>query len=312
MDHSRIISIVIPAFNEALNIPKIITEIDLVFKDIDYNFELFFVDDGSTDNTINVLKSEAAKNPSVKYIELSRNFGKDQALKAGIDIAKGIALITIDADLQHPPALIKEMIQKWEAGFEVIYAYRKENNPDASLKNKIGSRLFYKIVNQMSDINLEDGIADYRLMDRKVIDSLLKINESELFLRGMVKWIGFKQIGIPYVPEQRFAGESTYSVKALIKLALHGITSFSVKPLYSAIYLGFIFSGLSLLYFPYIVYSWINNYEVAGWTSMIMTVVFFGGINLIILGIIGIYVGKMFLQSKNRPTYIIRDTNIAP
>ncbi len=310
MDNSRLISIIIPAFNEALNIPKIINEISMVFEDLNYNFEMIFVDDGSTDDTINVLKKEASQNPLVKYIELSRNFGKDQALKAGIDIAKGVALITIDADLQHPPKLIKKMIEKWEAGFEVIYAYREENNPDASLKNKIGSRLFYKIVNKMSDINLENGIADYRVMDRKVIDTLLKINESELFLRGMVKWIGFKQIGIPYIPEQRFAGQSTYSIKSLIILALHGITSFSVKPLYTAIYLGFIFSGLSLLYLPYIIYSWINGYEVAGWTSMIMTVVFFGGINLIILGIIGIYVGKMFLQSKNRPTYIIRETNI--
>jgi polyisoprenyl-phosphate glycosyltransferase len=162
----------------------------------------------------------------------------------------------------------------------------------------------------MSDITLENGIADYRLLDRKVVNALVKINEYELFLRGMVKWIGFKQIGIPYVPEQRFAGESNYSIKALFKLALHGITSFSIKPLYSAIYLGFIFSLLSLLYFPYVIYSWMMNYDVAGWTSLIMTIVFFGGLNLIILGIVGIYIGKMFLQSKNRPSYIVRDSNL--
>lgn len=310
MDSRKLISIVIPAFNEALNIPKIITEIKLVFDDLPYQFETVFVDDGSSDATIDVLKSESEKNTFVKYIELSRNFGKDQALKAGIDFAKGAALVTIDADLQHPPALIKEMIAKWEAGYEVIYAFRKENNPDASLKNKLGSKLFYQIVNRMSDITLENGIADYRLLDRKVVNALVKINEYELFLRGMVKWIGFKQIGIPYVPEQRFAGESNYSIKALFKLALHGITSFSIKPLYSAIYLGFIFSLLSLLYFPYVIYSWMMNYEVAGWTSLIMTIVFFGGLNLIILGIVGIYIGKMFLQSKNRPSYIVRDSNL--
>jgi polyisoprenyl-phosphate glycosyltransferase len=310
MDSRKLISIVIPAFNEALNIPKIITEIKLVFDDLPYQFETVFVDDGSSDATIDVLKSESEKNTFVKYIELSRNFGKDQALKAGIDFAKGAALVTIDADLQHPPALIKEMIAKWEAGYEVIYAFRKENNPDASLKNKLGSKLFYQIVNRMSDITLENGIADYRLLDRKVVNALVKINEYELFLRGMVKWIGFKQIGIPYVPEQRFAGESNYSIKALFKLALHGITSFSIKPLYSAIYLGFIFSLLSLLYFPYVIYSWMMNYDVAGWTSLIMTIVFFGGLNLIILGIVGIYIGKMFLQSKNRPSYIVRDSNL--
>jgi polyisoprenyl-phosphate glycosyltransferase len=310
MDSRKLISIVIPAFNEALNIPKIITEIKLVFDDLPYQFETVFVDDGSSDATIDVLKIESEKNTFVKYIELSRNFGKDQALKAGIDFANGDALVTIDADLQHPPALIKEMVAKWEAGYEVIYAFRKENNPDASLKNKLGSKLFYQIVNRMSDITLENGIADYRLLDRKVVNALVKINEYELFLRGMVKWIGFKQIGIPYVPEQRFAGESNYSIKALFKLALHGITSFSIKPLYSAIYLGFIFSLLSLLYFPYVIYSWMMNYEVAGWTSLIMTIVFFGGLNLIILGIVGIYIGKMFLQSKNRPSYIVRDSNL--
>lgn len=310
MDTIKLISIVIPAFNEALNIPKIISEIKLVFDDLPYQFETVFVDDGSSDATIELLKSESEKNTFVKYIELSRNFGKDQALKAGIDFAKGDALVTIDADLQHPPALIKEMIAKWESGYEVIYAFRKENNPDASLKNKLGSKLFYQIVNRMSDITLENGIADYRLLDRKVVNALVKINEYELFLRGMVKWIGFKQVGIPYVPEQRFAGESNYSIKALFKLALHGITSFSIKPLYSAIYLGFIFSLLSLLYFPYVIYSWLMNYEVAGWTSLIMTIVFFGGLNLIILGIVGIYIGKMFLQSKNRPSYIVRDSNL--
>jgi polyisoprenyl-phosphate glycosyltransferase len=310
MGDSRLISIVIPAFNEALNIPKIIAEMKTVFEGLSYQYEMIFIDDGSIDDTVAVLKKEASINSNVYFIELSRNFGKDQALKAGIDLAKGDALVTIDADLQHPPKLIIEMIEKWENGFEVIYAHRKENNPDASFKNKIGSKLFYKIINKMSDINLENGIADYRLMDRKVVNALVKINEYELFLRGMVKWIGFKQVGIPYVPEQRFAGESTYSIKSLVMLALHGITSFSIKPLYSAIYLGFVFSLLTLLYFPYVVYSWYAGLEVAGWTSLIMTVVFFGGLNLIILGITGIYIGKMFLQSKNRPSYIIRDSNL--
>jgi glycosyltransferase involved in cell wall biosynthesis len=206
------ISIVIPCFNEALNIPKIISEIDLVFLTLDYSYEIILVDDGSIDNTVEVFLLQATINSNVKYIEFSRNFGKDQALKAGIDAASGDALVTIDSDLQHPPQLIKDMIEKWEAGYEVIYAFRKQNNPDASFKNKIGSRVFYKLVNYLSDINLEDGIADYRLIDKKVIKALVNINEYELFLRGMVKWIGFKQIGIPYVPEQRFAGESTYSV----------------------------------------------------------------------------------------------------
>ncbi|EKT3956853.1 glycosyltransferase family 2 protein [Flavobacterium psychrophilum] len=304
------ISIVIPCFNESLNISKIINEIENVFAEITYDFELIFVDDGSIDDSVSILKTEAENKSFVKYIEFSRNFGKDQALKAGIDIAKGDALVTIDADLQHPPALIKEMIKKWENGYEVIYAFRKENNPDASFKNRIGSKVFYKLVNYLSDINLENGIADYRLMDKKVIKSLKNINEYELFLRGMVKWIGFKQIGIPYIPEQRFAGESTYSIKLLIKLALHGITSFSTKPLYLSIYLGFLLSGIGFLFYcTYVFYSLFYSLAISGWASVIFTIVFFGGLNLIVLGIVGIYVGKIFMQSKGRPNYLIKETN---
>lgn len=305
------ISIVIPCFNEALNIPKIISEIDLVFLTLDYSYEIILVDDGSIDNTVEVFLLQATINSNVKYIEFSRNFGKDQALKAGIDAASGDALVTIDADLQHPPQLIKDMIEKWEAGYEVIYAFRKQNNPDASFKNKIGSRVFYKLVNYLSDINLEDGIADYRLIDKKVIKALVNINEYELFLRGMVKWIGFKQIGIPYVPEQRFAGESTYSIKALMKLALHGIISFSTKPLYISIFLGLSLAGLGFLfYFVYVFYSLYYHLAISGWASLIFTIVLFGSLNLIVLGIVGIYVGKLFIQSKNRPNYLIRDTNL--
>ncbi len=304
------ISIIIPCFNEELNISKIISEIILVFKEIAFEFEIIFIDDGSSDNSVEKLKIESSENSFVKYIELSRNFGKDAALKAGIDVANGDALITIDADLQHPPVLIKQMIKKWELGYEVVYAYRKKNNPDASLKNKIGSRLFYKLVNTLSDINLEDGIADFRLIDRIVIDSLKRINENEIFLRGMVKWIGFKQIGIPYVPEQRFSGKSTYSTKALLKLAMHGITSFSTKPLYISIFLGISISVFATIFYViYIFYSLHFDSAISGWSSVIFTIVLFGGLNLIVLGIIGIYVGKLFMQSKNRPNYLIRSTN---
>lgn len=311
MNDPKKIAIIIPCFNEAQNIPKIITEIENVFLSLPYIFEIIFVDDGSTDNSILVLKEAVRQYKFVKFIEFSRNFGKDQALKAGIDFAAADAIVTIDADLQHPPILIAEMISKWENGYEVIYAFRKENNPDASLKNKIGSKVFYKIVNYLSDINLENGIADFRLIDKKVISSLKNINEYELFLRGMVKWIGFKQIGIPYKPEQRFAGESNYSVKALVKLALHGITSFSTKPLFLSIFIGLTSSAIAFLfYLIYVFDSIYYGYAISGWASVIFTIVIFGSLNLVMLGIIGIYVGKIFIQSKNRPNYIIRETNI--
>lgn len=307
---NKLISIVVPAYNEADNIPHIVSALKDTFIAQNYRYEIIIVDDGSKDKSVEIAREISLSDPTVKYIEFSRNFGKDQALKAGIDLAKGDALVTIDADMQHPPSLILEMIAQWEIGYEIIYAYRQEKNPDAKLKNKIGSRLFYKLVNVLSDINLEDGIADYRLIDQKVIRTLAELKEYELFLRGMVKWIGFKQIGIPYTPSTRLIGETNYPIKSLIKLALHGITSFSVKPLYTAVYLGFFFSLASVLYIPYVLYSFFANLEVSGWASVIMTIVFFGGLQLIILGIIGIYVGKMFMQTKNRPNYIIRSTNI--
>ncbi|SDH16081.1 dolichol-phosphate mannosyltransferase [Pedobacter terrae] len=307
---NKLVSIIIPAYNESANIPHIINAVKDTFTNQLYNYEIIIIDDGSKDNSIDIAREISLNDLTVKFIELSRNFGKDQALKAGIDLATGDALVTIDADMQHPPSLILEMIHQWELGYEVVYAYRQEKNPHAKLKNKIGSKLFYKLVNFLSDINLEDGIADYRLIDKKVIKTLSQISEYELFLRGMVKWIGFKQIGIPYTPSPRLIGESTYQIKTLIKLALHGITSFSVKPLYTAVYLGFFLSFSSILYIPYVIYSFLANIEVSGWASIIMTIVFFGGLQLIILGIIGIYVGKMFMQTKNRPNYIIRSTNI--
>lgn len=304
------ISIIIPCYNEALNIEVVTHEIENVFIDLVYDFELIFVDDGSQDETLSILKSLAMKKTCIKYITFSRNFGKDHALKAGIDMAGGNAVVTIDADLQHPPRLLREMIKYWEDGFEVIYAYRKEENPDASYKNRVGSKLFYKLINKLSEINLENGIADYRLIDEKVVNALRSVNEYELFLRGMVKWVGFKQIGIPYIPEQRFAGESTYSVKSLLKLALHGITSFSTKPLDLSIYIGILLSGIgSFLYVGYIIYSLYYKLAISGWASVIFTIVFFGGLNLTVLGIVGIYVGKIFMQSKGRPNYIIRETN---
>lgn len=308
----KLISVVIPAYNEEDNIPNIVNKIEDVFQSMDYKYEIILVDDGSKDKTYETLKNIALIKENVFFIEFSRNFGKDQALKAGIDNCRGDLLITLDADMQHPPELMKVMVKKWEEGYEIVYAFRESENPDAKLKNRIGSKLFYTLLNYLSDIKVENGIADYRLMDKKAVEELKKIGEYELFLRGMIKWIGFRQIGIPYTPDNRTYGNSNYSITSLIYLALHGVTSFSIKPLYGAVYLGFTFSLASIIYLPYVLYSHFAGLEVSGWASLIMTIVFFGGLQLIILGIIGIYVGKMFMQTKNRPNYIIRSTNLKP
>ncbi|MCZ4221673.1 glycosyltransferase family 2 protein [Pedobacter rhodius] len=305
----KLVSIVIPAYNEADNIFVIAESIKKVFTTINYDYELIIVDDGSADDTLEKVKNYAATADNIFFLEFSKNFGHQLAVKAGMDNAFGDCVISMDCDMQHPPEVIPEMLKKWEEGFEVVYTIRAEDT-NLSKGKRNSSSMFYKILNSLSDIELEAGAADFRLLDQKVVNVFRNFHENEPFLRGLVKWLGFKQHAIRYNPAVRFSGKSKYTLKKMFRLALHGVTSFSIKPLYSAVYLGFILSFASILYIPYIIYAFVNNVEVSGWASVIMTIVFFGGLQLIILGIIGIYVGKMFMQSKNRPNYIIRSTNI--
>jgi dolichol-phosphate mannosyltransferase len=307
---NQLISIIIPAFNEEKNLSIVAAAIEKVFAAIPYRYEIIFIDDGSADNTVAVLKQLAAKNDCIKYILFSRNFGKDNALSAGLQKANGDAIVTIDADMQHPPEMIVQMVALWQQGNEVVYTYREDKNEHASSFNKLGSSLFYKTINRLSDIELEDGTADYRLIDRKVVDVLNALPENDPFYRGLVKWVGFTQKSIPYTPNERSFGETKYSRRALTRLALRGITSFSTKPLNIAIYLGFTFSLLSLLYIPYAILSLYFGWDaLSGWASIIVTIAFFGGLQLMILGIIGLYLGKLFMQNKQRPHFIIKETN---
>jgi glycosyltransferase involved in cell wall biosynthesis len=305
------LSIVIPAYNEENNINHLVAELDKSLTTTGYDYEYIFVNDGSKDNTLGELKTLAANHPNVFYIELSKNFGKDYALKAGIDMAKGAAVITMDADLQHPPHLLPQMLKYWEDGYDIVYTYREDSNPHVGSFQKFGSKLFYKGINAMSDITLENGISDFRLLDEKVVRELKQIREYEIFFRGMVKWIGFLQIGIPYTPAARHNGEASYSFFKLVKLAVGSIMAFSVRPLYIATGLGLFFSLSALLYIPYIFISYFYGFDaVSGWASLIATVAFFGGLQLLVLGIIGSYLGKIFVQTKHRPNYIIRSTNL--
>ncbi len=303
------ISIIIPCHNEEANISCIVTEINKITESLRYEFELIFIDDGSTDNTIYAIKAQSLLYDNIFYIEFSRNFGKDQALRAGFALAKGDAVITIDADLQHPPALFKDLIEEWKNGYEVVYTFRKENNPHAKWSQKICSKLFYKGLNFLSSVKLEQGISDFRLLDKKVVQILNKIDEQEIFYRGMIKWIGFKQIGISYTPFERLNGDASYSFLKLLKLAVNSILSFSIKPLLIASVLGVVFMLLSFLYIPYILISYFNGNAVSGWTSIIATIVFFSSMQLLILGIMCIYISKLFIQNKQRPNFIISNTN---
>ncbi|MDB5115077.1 MAG: glycosyltransferase [Mucilaginibacter sp.] len=305
------LSIVIPAYNEEKNISFLVSELNRALISTGYDFEYIFVNDGSQDNTLDEIKIQAQLHSNVFYIELSKNFGKDYALKAGIDIAQGDAVITMDADLQHPPHLLPQMLKLWEEGYDIVYTYREDANPHVKGYQKAASKLFYKGINALSDIKLENGISDFRLLDEKVVNELKQIDEYEIFFRGMIKWVGFLQIGIPYTPAKRYTGNASYSFFKLAKLAIGSIMAFSVRPLYIATGLGLLFSVSALLYIPYILISYFAGYDaVSGWASLIATVAFFGGLQLLVLGIIGSYLAKIFMQTKHRPNYIVRSTNL--
>ncbi len=303
------ISIVVPVCNEKANIKVLISSLKDIFATLPYTYNITFVDDGSNDGTLEEIKQYATNNDHIFYIGLARNFGHQNALKAGLDMANGDAVIMMDGDMQHPPELIPEMLQQWETGYDVVYTIRKDHKELPLMKRKT-SNMFYNLINNLSDIELEQGTADFRLLDRKLVDVFRQFKEADLFMRGLVKWMGFNQIGIEYEPALRTEGQSKYTVKRMIRFALQGITSFSTRPLYLAAYLGFLFSLLSLLYIPYIIYSYYFGHLISGWASMIATIAFFGGLQLMILGIIGIYLGKLFMQSKQRPLYIVKESNL--
>jgi dolichol-phosphate mannosyltransferase len=303
------LSIVIPTFNEEGNIEILYSKLIETLTPLELDeFEFIFVDDGSQDRSLEIVKKLSIDDPRVKYISFSRNFGHQPALKAGLDHAQFAGVVSLDADLQHPVELIPEMIEKWKNGAEVVYTKRK----DVSLPwfKRTTSKLFYRIINTLSQIKLEDGVADFRLLDQKVIHALRAYKESNLFIRGLIPALGFKQESIDYTPHKRFAGETKYSFSKMIRFALTGITSLSAKPLYFSIYFGVFFAMLAFIYGLYAIYIFAFGHEaIPGWTSIIASILLIGGIQLIMIGIIGIYLGKVFAQSKGRPNYIIAEKN---
>ncbi len=303
------LEIILPAHNEEGNIRPIYDAIVQVLSSTNYRYTILFVDDGSTDDTLSRIKELANGDSKVKYLELSRNFGHQNAIKAGLDSTNADVVVMMDCDLQHPPSLLNELLNKYEQGYDIVRTIRIENETAGFIKRK-ASNLFYQFLNQLSDITLEQGSADFRLISGKAIDYLRAFNEYDLFYRGLVKWIGFKQISLEYQPEQRLSGETKYSFKKMISFGLKGFTSFSTKPLYFAAYLGMIFSLLSTLSIPYIIHAFYTGSQVPGWASVIAAIVFFGGLNLMILGIIGIYMSKLFTHIKSRPHYIIKGSNL--
>ncbi len=303
------VALVVPLFNEEDSISTLIAAIHVAFSKLPYTYNIILVDDGSRDSSLQVVQEIALHDNRVNYISFSRNFGHQNALKAGLDHADADCVISMDADMQHPPSMIPEMLQKWEEGFDVVYTVRK-NTDGLSRMKKRSSSMFYQLLNWLSEVDVEVGTPDFRLISRPVLKVLQDLNEYDLFYRGLVKWVGFKQIAVEYEENLRMAGKSKYTFKKMFRLALQGITSFSIRPLYAAAYLGFFSTIASLLYIPYTAYSYFFGHVINGWTSVIVTIAFFGGLQLTILGIIGIYLGKLFMQAKGRPLYIVKETNL--
>lgn len=300
------ISVIIPVFNEETNIEQLLIRLDSVFSSNIGHVEVIFVDDGSTDNTAGVLKTRANSLKWLRLIELSRNFGNQAAVTAGLDHCSGDCAVIIDGDLQDPPEVIPKMIEKWQEGYEVVYAQRQKRKGETFFK-RASAAFFYRLLQRMTDVDIPKDTGDFRLIDRKVIEALAQMPERNRFLRGMVSWAGFRQTSVPYEREERFSGETKYPFFKMLKFALTGITSFSFLPLQLASYFGFFISGISFIAAIYVLYlKYFTDRTIQGWTSMMIALLFLGGIQLITLGIIGEYIGRMSDEVKQRPAYLIR------
>ena len=306
--NSGMISLVIPAFNEEENLSVLVHRLIAVMDQYD-SYEILIVDDGSTDQTRHVLRQLSQEYPVVRFLSFSRNFGHQMALRAGYDNARGEAVICLDADLQHPPELIPALIDKWREGYEVVYTVRQPD-PKLSWSKRTTSKYFYSLLRTVSNLKIEDGAADFRLLDRKVVNTLKQFKENDLFLRGAISWVGFRQCRILYEPAARYAGRSKYSVRKMLHLAAMGITSFSTRPLYLSVLFGFgMFLFASLFGAETLYEHYFTNETVSGWTTLVLLMVLIGGVQFIMIGIIGVYLGKTFVEVKGRPAYIIGDTS---
>lgn len=304
------ISVIIPIYNEELNIRNLYDRLKSVLSGITSSHEFIFVNDGSKDRSIFLIKELAKQDSSVKYINFSRNFGHQIAVTAGLDHCIGNAVVIIDADLQDPPELIVEMYQKMKEGYEVVYAKRRSRQGESFLK-KFTAKLFYRTLGSLTSISIPVDTGDFRIMDKKIVDVLKKMPEQQKFLRGQISWIGFNQTFVEYDRSERQGGKTGYTYKKMIRLALDGITSFSNAPLKFASITGFIVSGIAFLIMLYALYSrFILKDYVAGWTSIILSVMFIGGIQLVTIGIIGEYVSRISTNVRNRPLYIVRESSI--
>ena len=308
----RRISILVPCYNEQDSLPLFYDELNRIMTDArlsGYEWEMLFVNDGSKDNTLAVLKLLREKDERVSYIDLSRNFGKEKAMLAGFDYVTGDFMIIMDADLQDPPSLIPEMVEWWEQGFDDVYAKRKTRGEESFIRKSF-SLLFYRILQKMTKIEVLQNVGDFRLLDRSCINALKSLRESERYTKGMFCWIGFRKKELLFDRGDRVAGKSAWNFWSLLSLAIEGITSFTTSPLRISSIIGFIVSIAAFLYMIFIVVKTIlYGDSVQGFPTLICVILFLGGIQLISIGILGEYIARIFNESKRRPTYIIREHN---
>ena len=300
-------TVIAPIYNELENIPELYPRVREVMDQTAEPWELILVDDGSSDGSTDVIRKLAENDPRVRQVIFARNFGHQIAVTAGVDYSRGDAVIIIDADLQDPPEVILELIDKWREGYEVVYAVREERQGESWFKRATAS-LFYRLIFRITDVDIPLDAGDFRLMDKKVIAVMRQMREKHRFLRGMSAWVGFRQVGVPYKRQPRYAGETKYPLSKMVKLALNAVTSFSYFPLQLATYIGFFAAGLSVLAIPVVaILRLITGSALLGQATTLIIVLFLGGVQLISLGIIGEYIGRIYDETKNRPLYIVAE-----
>lgn len=304
-----LITVVVPCFNEEAVIRETHKRlVDVLAASPDLTFELIYVDDGSRDSTLCILREIQSADESVRVVSFSRNFGHQIAVTAGLESASGDAVVVIDADLQDPPEIILDMIHSWRSGVEVAYGVRVEREGETAFKLWT-AKTFYRVINRISDTIIPLDTGDFRLMDRKVVDALLSMPERDRFIRGMVAWVGFRQEPVPYRRAVRFAGSTKYPIMKMIRFAFDGILSFSMVPLRITSWMGFSAAGLSLIGILYaIVLRLFTSIWVTGWTLLFITMLFIGGVQLIFLGVLGEYLGRVYGEVKRRPLYFVKET----
>jgi polyisoprenyl-phosphate glycosyltransferase len=310
-DHSTTetwqLSILIPVLNECSGLDHFMSRLSAALAKMDCSAEFIFVDDGSSDATRDMLKEMNLKDPRVKAIHLSRNFGKERAVAAGLMHTSGNAVVIIDGDLQHPPETIPAFVEQWQAGYDVVYGLRTSRKSDSPLQRSFARR-FYALFNAMSGMHLPEGAGDFRLLSRKAVDAMNLLGESQRFNKGLFNWIGFRSVGVPYHVEERADGRSKWSYRRLARFAADGIAAFSIVPLRLASAAGFLTSLAAFSYAAYfLIQTWIFGIDVPGFPSLIISIMFFAGIQLICLGLLGEYLGRVYEEVKRRPLVIIDD-----